>query len=126
MPYISNDKRSILDSHIDSLYHELVGLEADDDENNMEGNLNYLLTRLLMMVYGDKNSTRYAQINDAIGMLECCKMEFYRKVAAPYEDQKEFENGEVQRSVTDVHLNTVTVENTTNVEDNIDIADQGC
>ena len=28
-------------------------------------------------------------------MLECCKLEFYRKAAAPYEDMKEMQNGKV-------------------------------
>ena len=47
-----------------------------------------------MTFYGTRESTRYAQINAAIGMMECCKLELYRKVAAPYEDQKEHDNGE--------------------------------
>ena len=63
----------------------------------MEGNLNYVFTRLLLSVYGDKDTTRYSNINDAMGLLECVKQEFYRKVAAPYEDQKEFDNGGIAR-----------------------------
>ena len=99
MPYITEDKRHELDSFIDDIHRQLVNMRLDDESTNTEGNLNYLITRLLMMVYGDKNSTRYAQINDAIGMLECCKLELYRKVAAPYEDQKAFDNGEVERKL---------------------------
>ncbi len=95
MPYITQTKRNALDESIDALRRELVNLELDDDTNNMEGNLNYSITRLLMMIYGDKDNTRYADINSAIGMLECCKLELYREVAAPYETQKKFENGEV-------------------------------
>ena len=30
-----------------------------------------------------------------MGVLECCKLEFYRRVAAPYEDIKIEENGDV-------------------------------
>lgn len=93
MPYIVEEKRYRLDKEIDKLHQSLVNLELDDDDNNMEGNLNYVITRLLMMVYGDKDATRYAHINDAMGLLECIKLEYYRKVAAPYEDQKEFDNG---------------------------------
>ena len=96
MPYIHQDKRSQLDPYIDDIYHTLVGMRLDDESTDTEGNLNYLITRLLMKIYGDKDNTRYSQINDAIGMLECCKMELYRKVAAPYENQKEHENGPVQ------------------------------
>lgn len=100
MPYITQDKRTMLDDQITDLLHTLVGMEMDDPENNTEGNINYLITRLMMMVYGDRDSTRYSQINDAIGVLECIKLEFYRKVAAPYEDQKEFDNGFI-----DIRLN---------------------
>lgn len=101
MPYIAQDKRDILDPIIEQLHSTLVDLELDDESNNTEGNINYAVTRLLMMVYGQSDSTRYSQINDAIGMLECIKQEYYRKVAAPYEDQKEFENGAVRRFVHD-------------------------
>ena len=37
----------------------------------------------------------YATINDIIGALEGAKMEFYRRVVAPYEDEKIKENGDV-------------------------------
>ena len=96
MPYITQDKRRQLDSLINELHRTLVNMRLDDEGTNTEGNLNYIITRLLMKVYGQKDTTRYANINDCIGMLECCKLEFYRKVAAIYEDQKEFENGEVE------------------------------
>jgi hypothetical protein len=99
MPYIAQEKRDVLDPMIEALLAKLAELEIDDDENNMEGNINYTFTRLLMMVYGDKNSTRYSNVNDAMGILASVQAEYYRKVAAPYEDQKEFENGEVSTDI---------------------------
>lgn len=101
MPYIKQEKRDVLDPVIEDLHHELVGLEMDDETNNMEGNLNYAITRLLMMVYGTESSTRYSEINDAMGVLSCIQHEFYRKVAAPYENQKEFETGPVTNITRD-------------------------
>jgi hypothetical protein len=92
MPYIKQDKRDVLDPHIDGLLNALRELESDDPSNNMEGNLNYLITVLVKRTMGNG----YRGINDAVGMLESCKLEIYRKVAAPYEDQKEFENGAVE------------------------------
>lgn len=92
MPYIIEDKRRHLDPHIDSLLNALRELESDDPTNVHCGNLNYVITRLLTVSYGQ----RYAEINEAVGVLECAKLEFYRKFAAPYEDQKEFENGPVR------------------------------
>lgn len=97
MPYIKQESRDVLDPVIEQLHRALVQMELDDETSLLEGNLNYAITRLMMMSYGDRDSTRYAQINEAVGVLECIKQEFYRKVAAPYEDQKEFENGKVPR-----------------------------
>lgn len=107
MPYIPQEKRDSLDPVIDQLHEVLVRLEADDENNNFEGNLNYAITRLLRMCY----DTSYRDINDAIGMLECVKLEHYRTVAAPYEDQKKFENGDVDAELTPIILNEVSVEN---------------
>lgn len=112
MPYIPQNQRPDIDIAVDDLIEALVKEKLDDESALHEGMLNYAITRLLMKVYGSCDSTRYAQINNAIGMLECCKLEFYRTVAAPYEDQKAFENGEV---VVDgdmgVTMNVVVVEN---------------
>lgn len=37
----------------------------------------------------------YATINEALGALSGAQLEFYRRVAAPYETQKAIDNGEV-------------------------------
>lgn len=109
MPYIIEQKRQQLDSAIDQLHRELVNLELDDENNNMEGNLNYIVTRLLMMVYGNWQSINYAAVNSALGVLEAVKQEFYRKIAAPYENQKEFDNGPVEANVTPTTVEEVVV-----------------
>ena len=74
---------------------EIRALKLDDESTNTEGCINYAVTRLLMQVYGNKDSATYRCINDALGVLDAIGKEYYRKVAAPYEDQKEFENGPV-------------------------------
>jgi len=38
---------------------------------------------------------RYQNINDLLGALEGAKLELYRRVAAPYEDEKVESNGDV-------------------------------
>ena len=58
------------------------------------GDLNYIITEITHQ-FLKKKGVRYENINELIGMLECCKLELYRKIAAPYEDQKELENGAV-------------------------------
>lgn len=57
------------------------------------GELNYLITSLVLKYIGP--SISYGRINDAIGVLECAKLEMYRRLAAPYEDTKIAENGDV-------------------------------
>lgn len=97
MPYINPTKRVMLDPVIDEMLNTLRELESDDPTNSMAGNLNYMFTRLLDRVYA---APRYDEVNEAVGVLECCKQEFYRRVAAPYEDQKRFENGDAYDSGT--------------------------
>lgn len=58
------------------------------------GMLNYEITGLIVS-YLRAHGQRYQTINDVVGVLECAKLELYRRVAAPYEDQKMTENGDV-------------------------------
>ena len=95
MPYIVPDKRAVLDPGIIEVVDGFRQLESDDPDNNFEGNVNYAITKMLVLAYG---KTSYRDINDVIGALECCKLEFYRRRAASYEDQKAFENGDVYPS----------------------------
>jgi hypothetical protein len=37
----------------------------------------------------------YQTMNDCLGALEGAKLEFYRRVVVPYEEQKKYENGDV-------------------------------
>lgn len=59
------------------------------------GELNYAISRLVDDYLNARGGVRYAHLNEAIGVLECAKLELYRRVAAPYEDRKCAENGEV-------------------------------
>mgnify|MGYP001565497510 CR=1 FL=1 len=82
MPYIIQDRRD----HIITF----TGTEFADTS----GELNYLLTQVVL-TYLDRKGKSYQTINDIIGALEGAKLEFYRRVAAPYEDKKIQENGDV-------------------------------
>lgn len=57
------------------------------------GELNFLITQLVLEYLGEDYN--YDAINSAVGALECAKLELYRRVAVPYEDQKISENGDV-------------------------------
>lgn len=58
------------------------------------GELNYRLTQVIKDYTYDKGLS-YKVINDIIGALESCKLEYYRRVALPYENSKISENGDV-------------------------------
>lgn len=57
----------------------------------MDGRLNYIVTVLLKRLY----TPRYFNYNRAMGVLECVKQEFYRRVVAEYENEKIKENRDV-------------------------------
>ena len=57
------------------------------------GELNYCITMTIMNYLG--GTVTYGSINEVIGVLECAKMELYRRIAAPYENTKCADNGDV-------------------------------
>lgn len=58
------------------------------------GELNYVITtECLTFLKGTKKS--YADYNAIIGVLECAKLEMYRRAVAVYEDKKIVTNGDV-------------------------------
>lgn len=66
----------------------------DEQSISTAGELNYFISTLLNWYLNQKGKS-YSTINEAIGVLECAKLELYRRVAAPYEDIKIEENGDV-------------------------------
>lgn len=57
------------------------------------GELNYKLTKDILEYLGTEPN--YQRFNDVLGALECLKLELYRRVISPYEDQKIRENTDV-------------------------------
>lgn len=86
MPYILPDRRKRLEESLDNLYKNLDALPGGPKE----GDLNYVITRIIV----DHSTNTYASLNTAIGVLECAKLELYRRVVAEYENQKKIENGD--------------------------------
>ena len=60
------------------------------------GELNYAISELLI-AYVKAKGLSYSAINDALGAAEGAKLEFYRRMAAPYETIKAAENGDIYR-----------------------------
>ena len=90
MPYILRENRETIDHEIDALATKIIQALMEEDR---AGALNYTITRIIHRLYCEEIS--YSQVNEAVGVLECAKLELYRKVAAPYEDEKIKENGDV-------------------------------
>ena len=90
MPYISQEKRMLLAPPLASL---AAGVFVEESKNQA-GVLNYCISALLNEVL-KTNGISYRNINELIGVLECAKLELYRRVASPYEDEKIQSNGDV-------------------------------
>jgi hypothetical protein len=91
MPYIAAEVRPPYEELIKSLARTIR--EATEDHTKRAGHLNYVVTRLLLDTYG--RELLYWQHNEIIGMLECCKQEFYRRRTGPFEDIWLEKNGDV-------------------------------
>ncbi len=87
MPYIKQEDRvNVVDQG---------GLIFVEGATENVGNLNFAITTLLH-AYVKRHGLRYQHVNAVIGVMHCAAMEFYRRVAAPYEDEKISENWDVQ------------------------------
>lgn len=84
MPYIDDKDR-------EKFGEELVKV-AKSIEN--AGQMNYVVT-MLIKSYLERKGLRYQNLNDLLGALEGAKLELYRRVVAPYEDEKVDSNGDV-------------------------------
>jgi hypothetical protein len=107
MPYITENDREDIDL---TLFY-LMGDVGEVEEANVTlkglfknlfignappkpGELNYIITTLVHS-YIERKGLCYTTLNEAIGVLECAKLELYRMVVAPYENGKQSENGPI-------------------------------
>jgi hypothetical protein len=83
VPYIKQERRDAI----------LAGAKPQDP-----GELNFAITVIVDNYLQDKGEIRYSHLNEVIGAMECSKLELYRRLAAPYEDEKMKESGDVYKS----------------------------
>jgi len=84
VPYIKKERRE-----------EILGGSRPRDA----GELNFAITVLVDNYLQDWGGTKYSNLNEVVGAMECAKMELYRRIAAPYEDKKIKEAGDVYKSI---------------------------
>jgi hypothetical protein len=96
MPYIKKETREQVDENIIALATNITRTaeEIDDLFRSLPGIMNYSISQLIEYVY-PVNDCGYKEFNEVIGFLESLKMEYYRKMVAPYEDVKERQNGPI-------------------------------
>jgi hypothetical protein len=83
MPYIDAESRSELDS--------TMGIDGIITFKPTPGELNYIITKLLLAT----EPKCYRDFNELVGVLECCKLEFYSRAVRKYEDEKIAQNGDI-------------------------------
>lgn len=88
MPYITQEMRKLFEPSLEEILMTI-------NECNV-GDLNYIITRIVHQ-WIKVQGLKYKNINAAIGVLDCAKMELYRMIAAPYEDNKIAENGYISK-----------------------------
>ena len=81
MPYIKQENKEVFENIV------LPGTATS-------GELNYLITKICQHYIVD-HGLCYKTLNEVVGALECCKLEFYRRLISKYEDSKIEENGDV-------------------------------
>ena len=112
MPYIPKEERKELDELSSALIIQLRN-------GNFRGRLNYFISSVAQGLI-NANGVSYSFVNDFIGVLECAKLELYRRVASPYEDIKLEENGDVffhDKKISLSELGKELVKDKVNLED---------
>lgn len=89
MPYIKTPRRNRVSVNLNRVDEMLSLVDID-----CAGEINYAITRIITY-YLRRKGLNYQRINDVIGALEGSKLEFYRRIAKKYEDEKIRENGDV-------------------------------
>jgi hypothetical protein len=97
MPYVPSDFRETLDPAIRELARCIVEIaRTKPEETAFAGLLNYACTSVAMhVIEGHFGRIRYGTIATVTGVFKNISDEFYRRVAAPYEEQQIAANGDV-------------------------------
>lgn len=90
MPYIRQEKRGEIDFVVKDGIHERRIVSFHEPQT--PGELNYIFFQILLETFPARSYTEY---NEVMGVLECVKQEYYRRLVAPYEEQAKYDNGDL-------------------------------
>jgi len=85
MPYIKGNLRDKYDKILSEFKEKTPGTE---------GELNYIISSMLKICWEQSDQSYYVA-NSLIGVMECAKLEFYRRTVSEYELEKMKENGDI-------------------------------
>ena len=89
MPYIDKEARDKFEEDLNHLSQNILSV----------GDMNYCISTLISNFLEDiakvEGKVGYYHYNQLIGVLECAKLELYRRLVTPYEDIKITDNGDV-------------------------------
>lgn len=84
MPYINQEQRDHLDKDIDHIVSILNSISGD---RGLDGNVNYIITQIVNRAYNTPYAN-YKTLSKGVAAFECAKLEYYRRVMVPYEEEK--------------------------------------
>jgi hypothetical protein len=99
MPYIPQDFRT--EELVKTIKQLSILIQTSKARESMGGAyspgvLNYTISMIVNeLLKLNLPNPSYAHINKVIGVLECVKLELYRRVAGPYEDEMIEKNGDI-------------------------------
>jgi hypothetical protein len=85
MPYIKQMSREYFEDHLINIVRGVQNT----------GDLTYCIYKLMIMLT-EKWGKDFRNMSSILSETECAKLEFYRRIMAPYEDKKIDENGDVK------------------------------
>lgn len=90
MPYINDDMREEVDGDISNILEYVDSVKKDG--NKIDGLINYIITKIVVESF---KPLSYSTGSDMIKTLECSKLEIYRRLLSPYENNAVERNGDL-------------------------------
>jgi hypothetical protein len=91
MPYTKKERREAVKEHLEKLISQIHSYDMAD----WDGEANYAISYLVARIFAPFGKWRYHFIARAYAVFFAAAAEFYRRIAAPYEDEAIEKNGDI-------------------------------
>src|SRR5258708_5569624 len=93
MPYIKSEQKVKVNDSLQALISDIREHLVDE----RDGILNYCISEMVSQsMRPPSGEWRYRLLERCIGIVECCKLELYRRLVGPYEDKCIEKNGDIE------------------------------